>query len=129
MASILIAEDNAAIFKLVSFRLNRLGHETIWVQNGAQALVAMREHQPDLVLLDVLMPVYDGFQVLKQAKADAAIKRIPVIMLTALGQEKDIVTGISNGADDYVIKPFSFPEMIARINAALSRRGAHVATV
>ncbi len=129
MASILIAEDNAAVFKLVSFRLNRLGHETIWVQDGAQALVAMREHQPDLVLLDVLLPVCDGFQVLKQAKADPALKRIPVIMLSALGQENDIVTGMSNGADDYVTKPFSFPEMIARMNAALNRCGAHVAAL
>ncbi len=129
MARILIAEDSATIFKLVSFRLNHLGHETIWAQNGQQALVAMREHQPDLVLLDVLMPVYDGFQVLKQAKADPALKDIPVIMLTSLEQEKDIVAGIRNGADDYVTKPFSFPEMIARINAALNRHEGRVATV
>lgn len=120
MARILIAEDSAVIFKLLSFRLHHLGHETIWARDGRQALVAMWEHQPDLVLLDVLMPVYDGFQVLKQAKGDPALKDIPVIMLTALGQEKDIVTGIRNGADDYVTKPFSFPEMIVRTNAVLN---------
>lgn len=129
MATILIAEDSATIFKLLSFRLSHAGHETIWAQDGQQALAAMRERQPDLVLLDVLMPVYDGFQVLKQAKADPALKDIPVIMLTALSQENNIVKGIRNGTEDYVIKPFSFPEVIARIDAALSRRGARVATV
>lgn len=129
MASILIAEDNATIFKLLNFRLSNVGHETIWAQDGQQALAAMREHQPDLVLLDVLMPVYDGFQVLKQAKADPALKHIPVIMLTALGQESNIVKGFRNGAEDYVVKPFSFPEVMARIDAALTRRETRVATV
>ncbi len=126
MASILIAEDNATIFKLISFRLEKMGHETIWAQDREQALVAMRQYQPDLVLLDVLMPVYDGFQVLKQARADPALKDIPIIILTALAHEKDIVTSLSNGADDYVVKPFSFAEVLARVNAALSRRGARV---
>lgn len=129
MASILIAEDNATIFKLLDFRLSHLGHETIWARDGEQALNAMRERQPDLVLLDVLMPVYDGFQVLTQAKADPELKDIPVIMLTALGQENHVVKGIRHGADDYVIKPFSFPEVIARIEAALTRREARAATV
>lgn len=127
MATILIAEDSATIFKLLSFRLNHLGHETIWARDGQQALAAMRERQPDLVLLDVLMPVYDGFQVLKQARTDPALKDIPVIMLTALSQENNVVKGIRNGADDYVIKPFSFSEVIARIDAALRRRRAQVA--
>jgi|SRR6266545_6221588 DNA-binding response OmpR family regulator len=122
MARILIAEDEANIFKLVSFRLKHLGHEVIWAQNGGQALEAAREQSPDLILLDVMMPVYDGFQVLKKLKADADTQPIPVIMLTARGHEKDVVTGIEGGADDYIVKPFSFPELIARVNAVLARR-------
>ncbi|HEY3230315.1 MAG TPA: response regulator [Roseiflexaceae bacterium] len=121
MARILIAEDEANIFKLVSFRLKHLGHDVIWAQNGSQALEAAREQSPDLILLDVMMPVYDGFQVLKKLKADANTQPIPVIMLTARGHEKDVVTGIEGGADDYIVKPFSFPELIARVNAALAR--------
>ncbi len=122
MARILIAEDEANIFKLVSFRLKHLGHEVIWAQNGGQALEAAHEQSPDLILLDVMMPVYDGFQVLKKLKADADTQPIPVIMLTARGHEKDVVTGIEGGADDYIVKPFSFPELIARVNAVLARR-------
>jgi DNA-binding response OmpR family regulator len=122
MARILIAEDEANIFKLVSFRLKHLGHDVIWAQNGSQALEAAREQSPDLILLDVMMPVYDGFQVLKKLKADADTQPIPVIMLTARGHEKDVVTGIEGGADDYIVKPFSFPELIARVNAILARR-------
>jgi DNA-binding response OmpR family regulator len=122
MARILIAEDEANIFKLVSFRLKHLGHEVIWAQNGGQALEAAREQSPDLILLDVMMPVYDGFQVLKKLKADADTQPIPVIMLTARGHEKDVVTGMEGGADDYIVKPFSFPELIARVNAVLARR-------
>jgi DNA-binding response OmpR family regulator len=122
MARILIVEDEASIFKLVSFRLQHLGHEVIWVQDGGQALEAAREQSPDLILLDVMIPVYDGFQVLKKLKADPVTQLIPVIMLTARGHEKDVVAGIEGGADDYVVKPFSFPELIARVNAALARR-------
>src|SRR6266545_3466209 len=86
MARILIAEDEANIFKLVSFRLKHLGHDVIWAQNGSQAL-----------------------------KADADTQPIPVIMLTARGHEKYVVTFMDGGADDYSVKPFSFPELIARV--------------
>jgi DNA-binding response OmpR family regulator len=122
MARILIAEDELSVFKLIDFRLKHLGHEVIWAHNGGLALEAAREQSPDLILLDVMMPIYDGFQVLKKLKATAETQSIRVIMLTARGQEKDIVAGIEGGADDYVVKPFSFPELIARVNAALARR-------
>jgi DNA-binding response OmpR family regulator len=121
MARILIVEDEANIFKLVSFRLKHLGHEVLWAQNGGQALETAHAEKPDLILLDVMIPVYDGFQVLRKLKADAETQRIPVIMLTARGHEKDVVTGIESGADDYVVKPFSFPELVARLNAVLAR--------
>ncbi len=121
MARIMIAEDDVNIFKLVSFRLGRLGHEVIWAQNGSQALELARAEMPDLLLLDMMMPVYDGFQVLSLLKADPATQGIPVIMLTARGHAKDVVAGIERGADDYVIKPFSFSELVARVNALLER--------
>src|SRR5207249_11306814 len=100
MARILIAEDEANIFKLVSFRLKHLGHEVIWAQNGGQALEAAREQSPDLILLDVLMPVFDGFQVLNKLKADVDTQPIPVVMLTARGRETDGASGIECGADE-----------------------------
>ena|SRR5215212_8209222 len=104
MARILIAEDEVSIFKLISFRLKHLGHEVIWAYNGGLALEAAHEQLPDLILLDVMLPIYDGFQVLKKLKAAAETQSIPVIMLTARGSEKDIVTGIEGGADDYIAK-------------------------
>jgi two-component system alkaline phosphatase synthesis response regulator PhoP len=122
MARILIAEDEVNIFKLVSFRLTHLGHEVVWAQNGGQALEFARSQAPDLILLDVMMPVYDGFEVLQKLKAEVETQLIPVIMLTARGHEKDVVSGIEGGAEDYIVKPFSFPELIARVNAALARR-------
>ncbi len=124
MAHILVAEDDPMIFKLLDFRLKHMGHEIFWAQDGGQAVELAQSRQPELILLDVMMPVLDGFQVLKQLMADKATQDIPVIMLTARGQENDIVKGIQGGASDYVVKPFSFPELIARMNVALARRAA-----
>lgn len=121
MARILIAEDEANIYQLVEFRLNRLGHDVYWAQDGAQALELADEYRPDVIMLDVMMPVLDGFQVLKKLKENPETKGMPVIMLTARGQESDIVSGIEGGASGYVVKPFSFPELIARVNAALAQ--------
>ena len=83
--------------------------------------MASLTRKPDLILLDVMMPGLDGFQVLSKLKAQEETKELPVIMLTAKGQERDVVTGFGKGADDYIIKPFSFPELIARVNRALSK--------
>lgn len=119
MARILVVEDEPHIFRMLDFRLKGLGHEVIAAEDGGAGLDLAATEQPDLVLLDVMLPVMDGFQVLKHLKANGATERIPVIMLTAKGQEKDIVTGIESGAADYVTKPFSFAELLARINRAL----------
>ncbi len=123
MARILIVEDEANIVKLISIRLERLGHSINSSDNGAAALDIAREITPDLILLDVMIPVLNGFQVLQQLKADPATASIPVLMLTARGHERDIVAGLEGGADDYIIKPFSFPELIARVSTALARHG------
>ena len=120
MARILIAEDEPYILKMLDFRLKALGHEIIEAVDGGQALDLASKEKPDLVLLDVMMPVMDGFQVLRKLKSQEETKRIPVIMLTAKGQEKDIVTGLEAGATDYVTKPFSFAELIARVNRAIA---------
>ena len=121
MARILIADDEAHIIKMLEFKLRNLGHEVITASDGGEALEKATSDKPDLALLDVMMPVMDGFQVLQKLKTQEETKSLPVIMLTAKGQEKDVVTGFETGAVDYVIKPFSFPELIARINRALGK--------
>ena len=123
VASILIVEDEANIVKLISARLERLGHHISSADNGVAALDSAREIAPDLILLDVTIPMLNGFQVLQRLKADPATAPIPVLMLTARSHERDIVAGIEGGADDYIIKPFSFPELIARVSTALARHG------
>ena len=123
VARILIVEDEANIIKLITIRLQRLGHSISSADNGVAALDRAREISPDLILLDVMIPLMNGFQVLQQLKADPATALIPVLMLTAHGHERDIVAGLEGGADDYIIKPFSFPELISRVSSALARYG------
>lgn len=121
MAKILVAEDEPHIFRMIEFKLKALGHDVIGATDGGEAMEAATTQKPELILLDVMMPVMDGFQVLKKLKADDDTKEIPVIMLTAKSQERDVVTGLESGAEDYVVKPFSFPELLARINGALEK--------
>src|SRR5829696_6925042 len=94
VARILIVEDEANIIKLISIRLERLGHSISSADNGVAALKVARESTPDLILLDVMIPVLNGFQVLQQLKADPTTAPIPVLMLTARGHERDIVAGL-----------------------------------
>jgi len=118
----LVAEDEPYILKALDFRLKNLGHEIIAAVDGGEALEIATKEKPDLVLLDIMMPVMDGFQVLRKLKSQKKTKNIPVIMLTAKSQEKDIVTGLEDGAADYITKPFSFAELIARVNRTLASR-------
>jgi len=120
VARILVVEDEPYILKALDFRLKNLGHEIIAAVDGGEALEIATKEKPDLVLLDIMMPVMDGFQVLRKLKSQEKTKNIPVIMLTAKSQEKDIVTGLEDGAADYITKPFSFAELIARVNRALA---------
>ena len=122
MARILVADDDPLSIKLLNFRLRSVGHEVIFAVNGGEALEIATREKPDLVLLDIMMPVMNGFQVLRKLKSQEETKNIPVIMLTAKVQEKDIVVGLEAGAADYVTKPFSFAELIARVNRALAFR-------
>lgn len=112
---ILIAEDEEHLGHMIKFKLERAGYQVDWIMDGRQALEAIREDHPDLVLLDIMMPGLTGFEVLETMKHDLDLREIPVIMLTARSQESDIVRGIELGAADYVVKPFRPAELVARI--------------
>jgi len=122
MARILIAEDEADMAMGLRDNLQFEGYEVIVAGDGQAALKAATEQSPDLVLLDVMMPKMDGLEVCKRIRQ--AGFTIPVLMLTAKSQELDVVRGLEVGADDYITKPFSVRELLARIKAALRRTGA-----
>jgi two-component system, OmpR family, alkaline phosphatase synthesis response regulator PhoP len=124
---ILIVDDEKDIVKMLSYNLKKEGYRTIEANDGEDALdLAWREH-PDLIILDLMLPGIDGLEVCKQLKKEVETSRIPVIMLTAKTQETDKIVGLELGADDYVSKPFSLKELIARIKAVLRRaRGKDV---
>lgn len=124
---VLIVEDDAAIRRGLSDILKFAGHDTVEASDGRQGLDFALTAGVDLVLLDVLMPKMDGFAVLKEIrKANATL---PVILLTAKGEERDKVKGLSDGADDYVVKPFSTTELLARVTAVLRRSPQRASTV
>lgn len=122
MARILVADDDPLSIKLLNFRLGSVGHEVISAVNGGEALGIATREKPDLVLLDIMMPVMNGFQVLRKLKSQEETKNIPVIMLTSKVQEKDVVFGLEAGAEDYITKPFSFAELNTRVNRVLTSR-------
>ena len=119
-AQILIVEDDANIAKLISIRLANVDYATIWAKDGGEALTAARKNLPDLILLDVTLPVMDGFQVLKKLKTDLATKHIPVIMLTARSDGLSVIAGIDSGAEAYLVKPIHFTDLIRRIQNCLA---------
>ena len=115
---ILVIDDDASLLKLLRRALEKSGYDVSLAPSGAEGLKLMYEEKPDIVILDVMMPAMDGWQVCRQIRG---ISDVPVIMLTAKGEVKDKVRGFKLGVDDYVAKPFSFAELIARIGAVLSR--------
>ena len=118
---IVLAEDELQIARLIEFKLKKEGYQVTCKENGEEALKAIREEKPDLILLDVMMPAMDGYEVLRQVKEDEGLKDIPVIMLTARAQEKDVVKGIDLGAEDYITKPFHPAELLARVKRILGK--------
>jgi two-component system phosphate regulon response regulator PhoB len=118
---ILAVEDEEDIRALLEFNLMRNGFDVTAVESGEEALTSIEKQQPDLVLLDLMLPGMSGFDICKKLKASDATKNIPVIMLTACGEEADIVTGLEIGADDYITKPFSPRILMARIKSTLRR--------
>ncbi len=118
---ILVVEDEAPIQELLQFNLERGKYRVKVVDSGEEALTIAAQFQPDLILLDIMLPGADGLEVCKRLKADPKTERIPIIMLTALCEEADVVTGLELGADDYITKPFSPRVLLARVKAALRR--------
>jgi two-component system, OmpR family, alkaline phosphatase synthesis response regulator PhoP len=121
MARILVAEDEQHIAEMITFKLTNGGHQVIRARDGEEAIRLAEQETPDLILLDVMMPVLSGFEVLRQLKSDQACRSVPVIMVTAKGQEREVVSGLRDGATDYIVKPFSLKELVARIELVLSR--------
>lgn len=121
MAKILLAEDEKQIGDMIAFKLTNSGHQVIRAGDGEQALQLAANGTPDLIMLDAMMPVLSGFEVLRRLKADATLRAIPVIMVTAKGHERDVLSGLRGGAVDYVVKPFSLKELAARVELALAK--------
>jgi diguanylate cyclase (GGDEF)-like protein len=116
---ILVADDSMVVRAVLRGQLEQDGHQVIEAVNGAQAIEAARERHPDVILLDVEMPVLDGYATLAQLKADDDLKDIPVVFLTGRVETADVVTGLRQGAHDYLRKPFEPSELMARVSAAL----------
>src|SRR4051794_23406567 len=122
MASILVVEDEADLQQILSFNLEEAGHDVTTVASGEAALQMVRQHTPELIVLDLMLPGISGTEVCRSVKGDPATRHIAVVMLTAKGSEIDRVVGFELGADDYVVKPFSVRELALRIQAVLRRQ-------
>jgi two-component system phosphate regulon response regulator PhoB len=121
MARIAVIEDERDLQKVLEYNLRQDGHEVIQALRGQEGLALVRERRPDLVILDLMLPDTPGTEICKTLKSDPATSGIPVIMLTARGEEIDRVVGFELGAEDYVVKPFSVRELLLRIRAILRR--------
>jgi len=119
---ILVVEDEKDIFELVRFNLAKEGYDVSGARSGEEALKKISEQLPDLVVLDLMLPGINGFSVAKKVKSDPEFENLPIVMLTAKGENTDIVSGLEIGADDYIVKPFSPGVLVARIRAVLRRK-------
>jgi two-component system phosphate regulon response regulator PhoB len=124
VTSVLIVDDERDLLSLLDFNLRAAGFETLLATTGEQAVSQLRRRIPDLVLLDLMLPDVPGTEVCRQIKADPRTKHVPVVMLTAKGEEVDRVVGFEIGADDYVTKPFSVRELVLRLKALVRRTGS-----
>ena len=120
--SILVVEDEPDIAELIEFNLKNEGYNVFLASNGEKGIELARKKSPSLILLDLMLPGIHGIDVCRVLNNDNNTKDISIIILTALGQEEDIIKGLETGADDYVTKPFSFPVLEARIKSVLRRR-------
>ena len=121
MTKILIVEDEAGLITLLKYNLEKQGYETATVSDGKDVMMIALTEKPDLILLDWMLPNVTGLDLCREMRKTFELRQTPVIMLTARGDEADKVKGLSFGADDYVTKPFSVPELMARISALLRR--------
>jgi len=120
--SVLVVEDEEDILALLHFNLIKAGYIADCASHGEEALKAIAAKKPDLILLDLMLPGIDGLEICRRLRSDEATSEIPIIMLTARGEEEDIVRGLELGADDYVTKPFSIKVLLARVQTVLRRK-------
>ena len=118
---IVVIEDEADILEVIQYNLRREGFQVLASRDGDAGLAQVREQAPDLVLLDLMLPGLDGIELCRRLKQDPVTRAIPIIMVTAKGEESDVVLGLGVGADDYIPKPFSPKELVARVKAVLRR--------
>ncbi len=123
MAKILIAEDERDIRDLVSFSLTYKGYQVVAAANGEEAVAAAQQEMPDLILMDVRMPRMTGYEACKKIKADPQTEKIPVVFLSAKGQDSEIRDGMEAGADEYLLKPFSPSELTEKVAELLIKYG------
>ena len=121
MARILVVEDEKDLQEVLAYNLRQAGHTVSIVGGGREALTAIPEQRPDLVLLNLMLPNVSGVEICRKLKGDAATREIPIVMVTAKGDEVDRVVGFELGADDYVVKPYSLRELLLRVDAVLRR--------
>jgi adenylate cyclase len=122
---ILVVDDNLTNLEVLRVRLNAHGYEVITAVDGEDALRRARELEPDLVLLDIMMPKLDGISVLKELKRDTALPFMPVILVTAKTDTRDVVNGLEAGGDDYLAKPFEQAALVARVRSMLRIKELH----
>ncbi len=120
-AHIFVVEDEKPISDLLKYNLEKEGFRVSSSENGEEALGIIKEKKPDLILLDWMLPDLSGIKICQFLKQDSVVRDIPIIMLTAKGEEEDKVKGLNTGAEDYITKPFSFPELLARVKSILRR--------
>jgi two-component system alkaline phosphatase synthesis response regulator PhoP len=125
MTRVLVVEDDRDIAELVGRYLERAGYTVELLSSGRQALTAIAERPPDLLILDLMLPQVDGLEICRAIRANERTATTPVIMLTARGEEAERIVGLEMGADDYIAKPFSPNELVARVRALLRRSGRH----
>jgi two-component system phosphate regulon response regulator PhoB len=118
---VLIVEDESALATMLSYNLEKEGFDVCMASDGEEALIQVAERKPDVVLLDWMLPLVSGIEVCRQIRRAPASRALPIIMLTARGEEGDRVRGLNSGADDYIVKPFSPAELIARVRAVMRR--------
>jgi len=130
MTKVLIVDDEPILVETIEYNLSKAGYETVTAMDGETALVQVREEQPDLVVLDLMLPKISGWEVCHALRKDASYNSltIPILMLTARSEESDKERGLEMGADDYLVKPFGMRELVARVRALLRRSGSTATT-
>lgn len=121
---ILVVDDEEDIRELIQYNLTKAGYSVVCASSGEEALLKAREARPGAIILDIMLPGIDGLEVCRQLKADPSLKKTPIVMASAKGEEADIVAGLELGADDYVSKPFSPGVLLARVKSVLRRAQA-----